>query len=277
MNPKTVVASVWLIVQLVHINVHAKEDRYNHPGGIAEISILKESSDLPTVRYGLIEPAILDSGTKWKILIGIDLQRLPGDYLVYIRPNGEDKTARFEKFQVNHKSYLFKSTSSDKPMQLKEFDELSDLGFSNSQPPILPLTLPIEGDWSDEFGSLYPNAGNAETATQNHTYIDSAPRSLIKAPQSGIVCKLHVSENGIAVVVIDHGRGIYSLVHGLSDLAVELGNGVTAGAVIGKVPEKITIKGRQSQSASPDKSRVYWQVKLNDVFINPLLMTEISR
>lgn len=271
-------ASTLLIAIQASPKALSKQNEFSHPGGIAEISIKKESVKLPTARYGLIEPVILDQNTHWRILVGLDLNRLPGDYLIYFRPSGEDTTARFEKFQVTHKSYPLKNSSTKEPERLTEYEEVSELGFSNSQPPSLPLNLPFPGDWNNEFGSLHISSSDT-TFAQNYTYFDSDPRTLVKTPQSGIISKIDTRKGLISTVIIDHGRGIFSLLHGLTDLTVELGNGVTVGAVIGKVPDKNLDKGNSRSSQAKrlvqTKSRVYWQVKLNNVFVNPLLLTQL--
>ena len=62
---------------------------------------------------------------------------------------------------------------------------------------------------------------------------------------------------------LDHGRGLYSVIRGVTDLSIETGNGVMAGAVLGKSP---VYEGRNST--------ISWQVIMNGVYVNPVLLVE---
>ena len=269
----------------------ARTSDNSHPGGVAQLTIAKKSESLPIVRYGLLEPAILDNGDKWLILIGVGLNQLPGEYLLYTRQAGEDEPAEFLKFSVDHKDYPIINIASDELVELEEFDSISELDFNNSQPPVLPMKPPFAGQWNKDFGQLFlladnDNPDDSKMVAQNYTWSTAPQLSLVRAPQSGIVTKITSNEKDVSNVIIDHGRGVYSLLHGLTDLTIKVGNGVVAGAVLGKVP---ALGSRNSRSpgarspvvASPDRSsdvanaRVYWQVQLNDVFVNPLLLTQL--
>jgi len=251
---------------------------FNHPGGVAEVLVPKISSKLPVVRYGLKEPTILDQETHWRILLGLDLQQLPGDYVVYTRQDGEDQAAEFVKFQVRHKTYPLTTQDQSTFIELPSYEALSELDFTNSQPPSLPMQLPIKGDWNQQFGQRLISPNNDDTKLQNYTTISASSHSLVKAPQAGIISSIIELNSGTATVIIDHGRGLFSLIHNISELAIEIGNGVVSGAVIGKVPEPTRSQrvNRHTNTNKPEViNQIYWQVQLNDVFINPLIMTQL--
>lgn len=259
--------------------------KFSYPGGVAEFWLEKRSPEIPSVRYGLSEPAILDEGDHWRVLIGLNLDRLPGDYVIYTRQEDNAQSSHFIEFQVAHRNYsLFDSLGTDDSSQIQSslpvYDELSELDFNNSQPPGLPLRLPSESVlsdnvWSNNFGQQILINGQDTVAAQNHSYALLPPHTLIKAPQSAIVSKIVTHENGISDIALDHGRGIYSILYGLSDLSVELGNGVVAGAVLGKVPNKENRSNTEQPSKALDKRVVYWQVQLNNVLVDPLVMTRL--
>ncbi len=254
---------------------NASED-INHPGGIAILEIPKKSEELPTVRYGLTEPAILSQENTWQILIGLDINQLPGEYLLYTRQAGDAESAYFLKFQVSHKSYPIVQVPAEELIELPNYEQLSELDFSNSQPPGLPMRLPFEGDWNNGFGQLFLVHQNQKMLAQNHTWGAVKPSSLVRSPQAGIIAKIVTNDVGVSSLVLDHGRGIYSVLHGLDNLAVELGNSVVAGAVLGKVPEQKTTSSRAKKTNDSEiRPKVYWQVQLNGVFVNPLLMTQL--
>lgn len=251
-------------------------DEINYPGGIATLEIPKKSESLPTVRYGLTEPAILARQNRWLILIGLDLEQLPGEYILYTRQAGEDESAEFLQFQVRHKHYPIRHVSADDVVELPDYEKISDLDFSNSQPPELPMLLPFEGEWNDDFGRLFLVEKNKEMLAQNHTWASATASSLVRSPQAGIIAKIVTNDWGISNLVLDHGRGVYSILHGLDNLTVELGNGVVAGAVLGKIPEQQSTSSRANKANRPAvTAKVHWQVQLNGVFVNPLLMTQL--
>jgi murein DD-endopeptidase MepM/ murein hydrolase activator NlpD len=91
--------------------------------------------------------------------------------------------------------------------------------------------------------------------------------SNVIAPQNAIVSRIEFDENQteLATLFLDHGRGLYSIISGMSDLTVEIGNGVIAGAVLGKMP--------LDKTGSP--TTLIWQCVINGVYINPLILTKI--
>lgn len=278
------IAALWFCSSLLaaKVNIDKEAEGLNHPGGIAEIHIPKTSALLPTVKYGLKEPAILENDSYWRVLIGISLEQLPGDYLVYIheQEREDDDGISFKKFQVNHKTYPLRDGNKITVKKLKIFSQLSELDFSNSQPPTLPMQWPFNAQWDTGFGDIFLQGDETTPNIQNHTFGDATPLTLVKAPQTGIVCNIDQSKNGLYTVVIDHGRGIYSLLHNLDDITVELGNGVVAGAVLGKVaadnkPSTSSTQPELTKQREKMGKPVYWQVQLNGVFVNPVYLTQL--
>ncbi len=276
---------------------HVPNNNFSYPGGVALLKLPKTSNSLPSVRYGLKEPAILDQGSHWLVLLGIGLDQLPGEYVVYTRQTGESESAQFKKFEVIHKNYPLESSESAQRKDIAKIDALSELDFSNTQPPKLPMQLPFEAQWDEQFGKLTVSNKDADSLVQNHSSARAATNTLVKAPQQGIISNIIDAPKGAIgntkVLVIDHGRGIYSLLHGVTDLAVEIGNHVVTGAVVAKVPApggtrsgagRASVTGispkqrlnRDNRNANTDMARVFWQVQLNDVLVNPLILTKLQ-
>ena len=239
----------------------------NYPGGIAELIIEKQGSELPEVKYGLNDPVILDAGNHWRVLIGLELETLPGSYVVYIKRTRKDSSAYVEKFQVEQKIYPIHDEGVDHRIQLLH-TQLSELDFSNSAEPKLPLIFPVEslGQWQDNFGHLHQNPDNLELIVQNHIKLETTALAPVLAPQNALVTKITTDEEQLSTIYLDHGRGLYSIISGVADLSVAVGNGVVAGAVLGKLPAL-------NDNAQP--TTLYWQCSLNGALINPLLLTKI--
>ena len=252
--------SVCLLVIFACQNVHAQ---FNYPGGLIELLIDKKSKELPQVRYGTREPIIIEYPNRWQILVGLSLETLPGDYLVYIKRATEDSRAFSLTFKVDQKNYPVLSVNRTKKDVYIKHEKLSDLDYRNTGQPALPLRYPIQGEWSKSFGHVL-NTNDDEVVQQNLISIRITQIGTVVAPHNAIVSRIETNEFDVSSIFLDHGRGLYSIINGITDLSVETGNGVVAGAVLGKSPY---YEGRASY--------VSWQCVMNGVYINPVILAEL--
>lgn len=252
-----------------------------HPGGIIDFSWPKASSDLPSVKFGLKEAAVLDQGDHWRCLIGLPLDTLPGDYIAYIKSANKEKSAFTFEFSVRQKQYPLLQVQSTKPFSEKPDIPFSVLDFTNSVAPNLPWQLPVQQEWKSDFGQiLIDQRDNTQTHQQLYASLKSNQRNnkvLVHAPQNGIVSNIAEHPKGQGqCIVIDHGRGLFSLLSGIDDLTIELGNGVIAGAALGTIWRQNSgdIESNQKQ-ANGSNGGLQWQAALNDAFVDPLLLTQL--
>ena len=247
---------------------------YNYPGGVVELFVPKQSDILPEVRYGIREPAIIEQATRWRLLIGLQLATLPGEYVVYIKQPEMDLPAYSLNFSVEQKSYPMLELKPGENGSSRHIDhgKLSELTFSNTEQPNLPLIPPMAGQWADFFGHLAANPESRpnidSSIAQNYVSLTTTELGAVSAPQNAIVSRIVMDQGprSLATVFLDHGRGLYSIITGLSDISVETGNGVIAGAVIGKLPAG-------TDSSAP--AVLIWQCQLNGVYVNPLILTQL--
>ncbi len=235
---------------------------HNYPGGIVAFSITKESSELPEVRYGTREPIVIERARHWHILVGLSLETLPGEYLIYIKRAVDDSRAFVETFNVEQKNYSTLSGNRQAKNIYAKHTVLNDLDFKNTDQPTLPLRYPVESDWIKRFGQVL-NTKSEEVIRQNLISTVITNISTVVAPQNAIVSRIETDEFDISTLFLDHGRGLYSVIRGVTDLSIETGNGVMAGAVLGKSP---VYEGRNST--------ISWQVIMNGVYVNPVLLVE---
>jgi hypothetical protein len=249
---------------------------YSFPGGIAQLRLPKLSSSLPMVKFGIAEPPIIESENHWRILIGLDLAILPGEYLVYVKHNDVDLAATSLKFDVVQKTYPVTNIDdlrSAVHARDLNHDKFSEIDFENSEQPHLPLKRPIDGTWVDVFGSVAssnnPLSKSSETRVQNYVYFSSTELKIVTAPQNAMVSRIiqGPQPEALATVFLDHGRGVYSILSGVADLSVEVGNGIVAGAVIGKLPSSLN---------TDQPSTLFWQSVVNGVYVNPLILAELD-
>lgn len=268
--------------------------KFNFPGGIVDLRWLKTSSQTPIVKFGLHDPIILEEKKHWRALVGISLDTLPGEYVLYVKDANSELPGTSLRFNVEQKLYPIIEVPEPLSTVRSLPKTLSSLSFNNSVPPTLPLRMPIDGDWDTNYGNIYTTIDNRSlaTTTQYHAGFASDQIEMVTAPQNGIVCKIERNaDTAPATVCIDHGRGLISVLTGISDLSVEVGNGIVAGAVIGRLKplaENATVADSgtfstsskpQSQSNSPSGSpsaELTWSCIVNDVAVDPLILTQIT-
>lgn len=272
-------SSIWLASVYLSTIVQAKDFQY--PGGIVDLTLEKTSSDLPVIKYGLHETTIIDQGTHWRILVGISLDTLPGEYLLYVKHQTKDSVAFNKRFHINQKSTAFlKQEEFSSQTTTHNYDHFSDIDFTNSAAPEIPLRYPAKGQWANYFGAF----DNSNTRARNFISLTTAEQITVVAPQNAIVTR--IIENPIKrtsqrndssrtseqkanyTLFLDHGRGLYSILSGLMDITVETGNGVLAGNVLGKVHS-------QQNALSNQSSTLIWQTVLNDAYVNPTILTQL--
>jgi len=267
-----------LFAFLVSTNSNLAAQTFSYPGGISQFIISKESNDIPEVKFGLQEPVIMEYPTYWRILIGLSLDTLPGDYVAYIKSGIEGASGQYQKVIVKQHIYPFKEYSEidetiSKHAVIKIHKSLSELDFSNTQQPSLPLRWPLEGSWSNNFGHKLYDRNRESLHIPNAIVISTKKISTVVAPQAAIVSKIDTDDSGTSTVFLDHGRGLYSILSGLSDITVELGNGIVSGAVIGK----LTGDNKQVDLDSPNSgTRLVWQTVVNKNYVNPTLLTQLK-
>lgn len=272
------------------------------PGGIIQLRWPKFSPQLPIVKFGLHDTTVLDDDDHWRCLIGISLKTLPGEYIAYIRHPDSGLPALSHPFLVRQKQYKFNDkptpiTPNNQPWHIKNLNELD---FVNSVPPRLPMNFPTDGNWSDDFGAVVTYTTPTESTTSNalnrKNYLslntESTPMKLVLAPQNGIVCQLQnnsrlsADKQSRKMMVIDHGRGIYSAIDGLHQTTINVGDGILQGAVIGRIPSRtntqVSATTSDSGIASPftpptlSSGLLHWQCIMNGAAIDPRILTELN-
>ena len=261
---KLILLSTSLTV-LVTVNAQS-----NFPGGFIDLKLEKINDQLPEIKFGLREPVIIDQQNHWRILVGLDLTLLPGEYVLYYKHADDDKSGEYKTIEVLQKVYPFQDVQKDQRNDVVDYYtpvRISAIDFSNTQQPLLPLQPPLNGSWNRQFGYQWIVEGANEVITSNAISIRAGQYSSVLAPQNAIVSNIVMDEQDRAAVILDHGRGLYSILRGLTDLTIDIGNGVVAGAVLGRLPAQ----------ADLEQSKLVWQTLLNGVFIDPSLLSNMQQ
>jgi len=94
------IAALTLLGQVLTPGVALAKNEFNYPGGVAEFLIEKKSSDMPVVKFGLREPVIIEQSSHWRVLVGLSLDLLPGEYVSYIKRSDENTSGTHKRIFV---------------------------------------------------------------------------------------------------------------------------------------------------------------------------------
>jgi murein DD-endopeptidase MepM/ murein hydrolase activator NlpD len=221
--------------------------------------------DLPTYQ--------LDA-TRWRALLGIDIDTKPGSYTVSFEATSAGRTI---------------TATTDVNITAGEFGRRVlkvDDAFVNPPPPVVARirreAAEVEQLWTQseprrlwDTGFVRPVPDRANGAFGSRSVFNGQPRqphggadflspagTPIQAPNNGRIVlarDLYFTGN---TVVIDHGLGVFSLLAHLSVMDVHQGELVTQGQVIGRVGATGRVTGPQ----------LHWAVRMNGARVDPLAL-----
>jgi murein DD-endopeptidase MepM/ murein hydrolase activator NlpD len=120
--------------------------------------------------------------------------------------------------------------------------------------------LPAAAPMNSTFGTRRSYNGGALNSYHTGADFASASGSPVLAAAMGKVVLADLLNIRGNTIVIDHGRGVYSVYCHLSEVSVQLGQVVDTGQIIGKA-------GATGRVTGP---HLHWEVWVNGVAVNPL-------
>lgn len=242
------------------------------PGQPVEFLMPKQEANPPTASFGQQPVIVLDNGAQWRLLVGIGLATIPGNFVASV-VNTDNSNFGID-FTVAPFAYplidTVKRTRGNRLLDLiskpaeKRRNKRPELPWSNL-PPQLPLQYPAQGPWQQHFGHIdQPKADKQEQKQQITLVVDQA-QSIVTP--SDAVCLQIQEENGKFSVWLDHGMGLFSYISGLPNITIEEQDKIVRGAVIGLVTDDMTSGGQVV---------LQWQVVMNSVAVNPQIMTTLE-
>lgn len=256
-----------VVSELDQLKASIADDLSVNAGNVLVFSMPKFGTDLPTVRFGTNDLLILEGLNSWHIVCGIPLNTLPGQYLIYYRHSNDEQDALAIHFDVkapaNQLLELFNPLDQHSVLA-ESLTNLpsSVLDFENSGEPTLPLMWPLDTQWNDAFGAYLDDTS---LQTQQQWYTAQIPVDTeIRAPSNGLVSNVvNNPESDQSVLILDHGRGLFSVFNTLGTWSQQLGTGVKQG-------QGLELQLRESTDDAVDTQHILqWQVRLNNTVVNP--------
>lgn len=245
-------------------------------GGIARLRLGKAEQAPKAIHDGRRLLVRRERG-EWVAILGVPLAAQPKAELP-VEVERADGTRETRVVRVVHKKYITQHLTMDPgvadfpPDQLSRFEQERDhlrrvlRTFSERGPASLSLRQPVEGRRSGSFGMRRVINNTARNPHQGMD-ISAAEGTRIAATAAGRVIDTGNYLFLGNTVVLDHGQGMLSLYSHLSEVDVNLGDAVKAGAAIGKV-------GMTGRATGP---HLHFSVYLNAVAVDPeIFLPKIS-
>ena len=141
----------------------------------------------------------------------------------------------------------------------KELNKARSIWIDNN--PDLFFISPVEGTVTGRFGTR--RYYNGKEGRYHNGYDIAAPiGTTIISPSSGKVILIGDFFYNGKTIIIDHGRGLKSLMIHLDDILVQNDQRIKKGQIIGKV-------GSTGKSTGP---HLHWSVLMNNAYIDPELL-----
>lgn len=256
-------------------SLYASSDFSNvHPGGIyiTEISNTEYNQDLHIDGQKILK---WNKDNKFYVLYGLsyqlktekhnfEIKNKDGAVLREIRINIVQKNFRTQKIKVNKKytkptDEILKKIKKDRI----ELVKARKIWFENN--PDMEFILPVKGITTGIFGTKRFYNG-IEGNYHNGFDIAADTGTPIVAPSSGkITLTGDFFYNGKSII-LDHGRGLKSIMIHLDEILVEENQYVEKGQIIGKV-------GTTGKSTG---AHLHWSVLVNNTYIDPELLIDKS-
>ncbi len=248
-------------------------------GDLALIRIQTENAHAPQVIWMGKEVFLVPNSQKtdWYGFLGADLNAHPGHYKVVVKLQGSDTEKQLE-VRIRQKDYGVRRLTLPRNMVDLDAETLQRVKKESRKMKTLweaPSLAPL---WSGSF--LRPISGEVAGPFGQRSIINEQPRS----PHSGIDLKgemgtpIHAINHGQVVltgdhfftgltVVIDHGGGIQSMYFHLAKIAVQKGDRVAKGQIVGLV-------GSTGRVTGP---HLHWGIRVNGDRIDPLRLVALSQ
>jgi murein DD-endopeptidase MepM/ murein hydrolase activator NlpD len=238
---------------------------------VVTITVPPASAALTVTAFAARWPVYKVDDTRWRALVGIDLDRKPGPYEVVVTAGGPHPLTARKAFTVAPKRFPRRvlTVSPDyvnpPPEQLARIAADTEFqktvyAHSASEPAWRSgLIRPVAETANSSFGTRSVFNGEARSPHSGTDFL-SPPGTPIHAPAAGRVLgarDLFFTGN---TVIIDHGLGVFSMLAHMSRIDVHEGQAIAQGDIVGLVGATGRVTG----------SHLHWALRVGTARIDPL-------
>lgn len=237
------------------------------PGGIAVVEVGPVSDVAPDVAFGDREVLLLQRDGSWQAVVGIPLDH-ETDRLELIV--GADALSidvgvhayREQRLTVKNQSYVTPDKAQlDRIGRERRIIDAALVNFRSIDVDGVDLEQPVKGPRSSSFGLR--RFFNDQPRSPHKGMDIAAPQGEpIVAPRDGVVTATGDYFFNGNTVILDHGQGFVTMYCHLSDIAVEQGQAVDSGELIGAV-------GATGRVTGP---HLHFGTYLNGTAVDPALL-----
>ena len=243
-------------------------NRFNvYPGDILSITYRQVANQIPEFYFGRKRLAAITEGEQWRVFVGIATDMIPGKYVITVtQPDKNNEQITFvvkpsrkalsSTQKINRPSNFILNRLQSRQKKDSSTFELPDLPWANLT-PVLPITYPAKGQWSQNFGELKIGKNN-DLKRLNHIQLVTTEPQPILSPADAICLEI-TQQNDTYSVWLDHGMGLFSHISGLKNITIEEQDKIVAGSMISNIIDRKTTKPQSIQ----------WRVLFNGVLVNP--------
>ncbi len=240
------------------------------PGGVVNIPVASSQMPIPEVYFHQQRVLVVEHQQQWVAVVGLPLEEKVGSESILVKTATQTQPIAFEvhdkkypvqRLQIKNKRMVEPETE-DVQRIMAEKNTLEQILTTWTDNPQVDLdfSAPVEGRLSSRFGLKRFFNGQAR---KPHSGLDiAAPAGTpIHAPAAGQVLNTGNYYFNGNTVFIDHGQGLISAYFHLTDIAVQAGQQVERGQVLGTVGKTGRVTG----------AHLHWTVYLNQTKVDPAL------
>jgi len=251
------------------------------PGELVELVVTSASPLAAVTGEGLGERVVFVRGDdgRWRGLAGLDLDTPPGPAVVTVSTllaGGAPGPTSREVLDVQQKAFPTRNVTVEESFVNPPATVLARIERESKKVRAIlaavspsrywtgPFVAPVPGPPISSFGRRSVFNGQPRSP-HSGTDFRAATGTPVKAPNRGRIALAEAQYFSGNVVLIDHGLGMYSFLAHLSEIAVEEGQIVDRGDVVG-------LSGATGRVSGP---HLHWTVRLNGARVDPLSVLEI--
>jgi murein DD-endopeptidase MepM/ murein hydrolase activator NlpD len=210
------------------------------PGGVAIVDIGDAAGALPEASWNGRPVLVMQDDGRWKAVVGIPLDTQPG--VVSVTVAGEERGVPVEahsyaeqRLTVKNQSYVTPAQAQlDRIGRERKIIDAALNAFRDERVDGIALEAPVDGPRSSSFG-LRRFFNDQPRAPHKGMDIAAGSGTPIRAPRAGVVSATGDYFFNGNTVILDHGQGYVTMYCHLSEIAVEEGQELATGDILGAV------------------------------------------